>query len=166
MPQGSQRGLPSGRGQALWIQNICSRDRYTGTNRGHHAGSAGQKTRSRRRVNVDGVELDGAAFAGGGVFLSLQAQGIHDDLSDEIGAASPPPDSRDPRFQRGKIFTVSADAAYALATVTLLTAVYYTLRDKGPPSRGTIDVRAVALEPVLNPQVGPGYAGLGMEWRW
>ncbi|MCG8423829.1 MAG: PEGA domain-containing protein [Proteobacteria bacterium] len=103
-----------------------------------------------------------AAFAGGGIFLGLQGQSLHDDLKAEIDTGSPPPDRNDSRFQRGKLFLIGADAAYALAGITLLTAVYYTFRDKGPPSRGTIDVRAVALEPHL----APGYAGLGMEVKW
>lgn len=104
-----------------------------------------------------------AAFAGGGVFLSLQAQDINDELAAELAAdGNPPPDNNDPRFQRGKLFTAGADAAYVLASVTFLTAVYYTFRDKGAPSRGTIDVRAVAVQP----QLAPGYAGVGMELRW
>lgn len=104
----------------------------------------------------------GAAFAGGGVFLSLQAQGLYDDLEAEIAAGAPPPDPSDPRFTRGKLFTAGADVAYGIAGITLLTAVYYTFRDKGPKSKGTVDARAVALEP----QIGLDYAGLGMEVSW
>jgi hypothetical protein len=46
--------------------------------------------------------------------------------------------------------------------VTLLTAVYYTFREKGAPSTGLIDVRSLALRP----EIGPGYAGLGMGVSW
>ena len=49
-----------------------------------------------------------------------------------------------------------------IAGITALTAVYYTFRDKGAPSTALIDVRALALQP----QIGPGYAGLGMEVQW
>lgn len=103
-----------------------------------------------------------AAFGGGGAFLGLQAQKLRDDLRKEIDAGAPPVDTRDPRFTRGKIFAIAADATYALAGITALTAIYYTFRDKGPPSTGLIDVRSIALEP----QLGPGYAGLGMGVSW
>jgi tetratricopeptide (TPR) repeat protein len=103
-----------------------------------------------------------ATFAAGGVFASLQSKSIYDELNDEIAAASPPPDSEDPRFTRGKLWTAGADVAYGLAGITLLTAMYYTFRDKGPASKGALDVRAVALEP----HIAPGYAGIGMEVSW
>lgn len=103
-----------------------------------------------------------AAFAGGGYFLGTRSQKIHDELAAEIEAGSPPVDSADPRFERGRYFTYGADAAYVLSGTTFLMAVYYTFRDKGPKSKGALDVRAVALEP----QLAPGYAGLGMEVSW
>jgi hypothetical protein len=103
-----------------------------------------------------------AAFGGGGIYLGTQANKLHDDLKKEIAAGMPPPDSNDPRFLRGKIFAISADAAYGIAAITALTALYYTFRDKGQPTTGLIDVRAMTL----NPQVGPHYAGLGMEVSW
>lgn len=103
-----------------------------------------------------------AGFGGGGVVLGLQANKYRDDLKKEIAAGNPPPDSNDPRFNKGKIFAIAADAAYAVAGITALTAVYYTFRDKGAPSTGLIDVRALALRPEL----GPGYAGLAMGVSW
>ena len=103
-----------------------------------------------------------AGFGGGGVFLGLKANGLRDDLRKEIDAGNPPPDSNDPRYTKGKIFAIAADASFVLAGITGLTAIYYTFRDKGAPSTGLVDVRALALQP----QVGPGYAGLGMEVRW
>ena len=59
-------------------------------------------------------------------------------------------------------FHLAADAAFGLGVLSALTAVYYTFRDKGAPSSGSVDIKAVALEP----QVGPGYAGLNMEVNW
>jgi hypothetical protein len=103
-----------------------------------------------------------AVFAGGGTFLGLQANKLRDELRDEIAAGNPPVDSRDQRFLRGKIFAIAADATFAIAGITALTAIYYTFRDKGPASTGLIDVRALALQP----QIGPGYAGLGMGVSW
>jgi len=103
-----------------------------------------------------------AGFGGGGIFLGLQANKYDDELKKEIAAGHPPPDSNDPRLTKGKIFAIAADAAYAVAGVTLLTAVYYTFREKGAPSTGLIDVRALALRP----EIGPGYAGLGMGVSW
>jgi tetratricopeptide (TPR) repeat protein len=103
-----------------------------------------------------------AGFAGGGIALGVTANGYRDDLRKAIAAGNPPPDSNDPRFTKGKIFAIAADAAYAVAGITALTAVYYTFRDKGAPSTGLIDVRALALRPEL----GPGYAGLAMGVSW
>ncbi len=100
----------------------------------------------------------GGVFLGGGIYLGSQASKLHDDLAKEIAAGNPPVDSNDPRFQNGKIYAIAADAAFAIGGITLLTAVYYTFRDKGVPTTGLIDVRALALQP----QVGPNYAGVGM----
>jgi hypothetical protein len=99
------------------------------------------------------------AFATGGVVLGLEARKYASDLRHEIAAGTPPPDSGDSRFGRGKIFALAADATFAVAGITALTALYYTFRDKGAASTASIDVRALALRPAL----GPGYAGLGME---
>ena len=101
-------------------------------------------------------------FGGGGVFLGLQAKNLKSDLQKEIDAGTLPPDSNDPRFTRGKIFAIAADATFAIAGITALTAIYYTFREKGAPSTGLIDVRALALRP----EIGPGYAGLGMGVSW
>jgi tetratricopeptide (TPR) repeat protein len=103
-----------------------------------------------------------AVLGGGGVLLGLQANKYRDDLKKEIVAGRPPPDSGDPRFLKGKLFAIGADATFAIAGITALTAVYYTFREKGAPSTAMIDVRAVAL----SPQIGPGYAGLGMGGSW
>jgi PEGA domain len=98
------------------------------------------------------------AFGAGGAYLGLQANKIRDELRKEIDAGNPPVDSNDDRFMKGKIYAIAADATFVIAGITAITAVYYTFRDKGPPSSGLIDVRSFAL----SPQIGPGYAGLGM----
>jgi tetratricopeptide (TPR) repeat protein len=103
-----------------------------------------------------------AGFGGGGVFLGLQAKKYRDDLRKEIDAGSPPVDTRDGRFTKGKIFAIAADASFALAGITAVSAIYYTVREKGPPTTGLMDIRSIALEP----QIGPGYAGLGMGVSW
>ena len=103
-----------------------------------------------------------AGFAGGGAYLGLQAKNYKHDLAGEIAAGMPPPDPEDPRLWKGKALAIGADAAFALAGVTALTAIYYTFRDKGPPSTALIDVSAMSLQP----QLGIGYAGLGMEMHW
>lgn len=103
-----------------------------------------------------------AAFAGGGVYLGLEAQKLHDELQDEIDAGNPPVDENDSRFNRGKLFAIAADALYAAAGISLLTAVYYTFREKGPPSRGIVDTKATSMRPV----VGAQYAGVDMVVSW
>ncbi len=103
------------------------------------------------------------AFTAGGIFLGLQSQKYRDELRKEIDTGQPtPPDSRDGRYTKGKAFAIAADATFAIAGITALTAIYYTFRDKGAPSTGLIDVRAIAL----TPQLGSGYAGVGMEVNW
>lgn len=98
-------------------------------------------------------------FAGGGVALSLQSQQLHEQLTDEIRIGQPPIDRNDPRFFRGKLFAGGGAVLYGLAGITALTAIYYSFRTKGPPSKGALDTRAVSLQP----QLGKSYAGLGME---
>lgn len=97
-------------------------------------------------------------FGGGGIYLGKQSQKFRDDLKADIAAGMPPVDNHDPRFLKGKIYAIAADGCFAISGIAFLTAVYYTFRDKGPPTRGSIDVRTLALQP----QVGPTYAGLGM----
>ncbi len=101
-------------------------------------------------------------FGGAGIYLGTQSNKIHDELKADIDAGNPPVDNNDPRFLRGKIFAISADACFAIGGIALLSAIYYTIRDKGPPTRAQIDVRTLAL----TPQVGSQYAGLGLEGRF
>ncbi|HMG52258.1 MAG TPA: PEGA domain-containing protein, partial [Kofleriaceae bacterium] len=103
-----------------------------------------------------------ATFGAGGIILGTIANDQRDQLKTQIAAGTPPPDNADPRFTKGKLFAIGADAAFVVAGITALTAVYYTFRDKGAPSTGLIDVRALALRP----EIGPGYAGLGMGVSW
>ena len=102
-----------------------------------------------------------ALFGGAGIYLGLQASTLHDDLAKELASAHPPP-SNDSRFMRGKIFAIAADASFAISVATLVTAVIYTFRDKGPPSTALIDAKSVTLVPEAN----TNYAGLGLEVHW
>jgi hypothetical protein len=99
-----------------------------------------------------------AGFGAGGIYLGLQSNKYRDALDGDIGGGDPPVDPDDPRFFKGKAFAIAADATFVIAGITALTAIYYTFREKGEPSKALIDVRALALQP----QIGPGYAGLGM----
>jgi hypothetical protein len=100
-------------------------------------------------------------FGGAAAYLGTRANTLHDDLKADI-SSSPPIDNNDPRFLRGKIFAISADACFAFGGIALLTAVYYTFRDKGPPTTAQIDVRTLALTPQFN----SNFAGIGMEGRF
>jgi tetratricopeptide (TPR) repeat protein len=102
----------------------------------------------------------GGVFIGAGVWAGLEAQKIRDGLREDVEAGMPPPDADDSRFTRALIYSIGADAAYAIGTVSLLMAVYYTFRDKGPPSTGSADVRSIAVEP----QFSPNYVGLEVSW--
>jgi tetratricopeptide (TPR) repeat protein len=121
-----------------------------------------QLARKPGRGDAIAAYVASGLFAGAGVYLGLQAKKLEDELQTAIDNGQPPVDDNDPRFTKGKIFAISADAAFAVSGLVALTAIYYTFREKGAPSTGQIDVRAIALEP----QIGPGYAGLGMEVHW
>lgn len=99
-----------------------------------------------------------AGFGGGAVYLGLQSNKLRDDLKKGIDTGTPPIDSNDPRFLKGKLFAIGADACIGLASITALTAIYYTFRDKGAPSTGLIDVRALAIQP----EIGPNYGGVAI----
>ena len=101
-------------------------------------------------------------FLGGGIFAGVEANNLHDQLQKEIAAGNPPPASDDPRFLRGKIYAIAADGAFAISAIAAATAIYYTLRDKGPPSTALIDAKSIAVLPEVSSQ----YAGLGMEVHW
>ncbi len=88
-----------------------------------------------------------ALFAGGATGAFLYERGLE------------PTDSL---YEDRKFVRYGAYAGWGLAGVIGLSAVYYTFRDKGPPSTGSIDVRAVALEPTI----GRDYAGLGLGGRF
>ena len=68
----------------------------------------------------------------------------------------------DSLYEDRKFVRYGAYAGWGLAGVIGLSAIYYTFRDKGPPSTGMVDVRAVALEPT----VGRDYAGLELGGRF
>jgi tetratricopeptide (TPR) repeat protein len=103
-----------------------------------------------------------AGFGAGGAYLGRESYRLRDALRAEIDAGNPPPDASDPRFTRGKYFAIGANAAYGVAGIVGLAAIYYTFRDKGASSSATVDVRSLALVPDL----GPDRAGLAMEMSW
>lgn len=115
-----------------------------------------------------------AVFLGGGIWAGLKAKSLKDELNEDPGQGGQPPDDDDPRILRGKIYSIAADAALGIGALSLGLAVYYTFRDKGADSTGSTDVRALTAgkrpperpRVAWEPQVGPGYAGVGMEVRW
>ena len=119
---------------------------------------------ARRPGRTDAIVAYAIAgvFVGGAIFCGVQSNGIKSELEDEINAGMPPPDADDPRFLRGKIYAIAADSALALGVIAGLTGVYYTFREKGPPSTALIDVNSMSVAP----SVAPGYAGLNMEVTW
>jgi hypothetical protein len=109
----------------------------------------------------------GAAFIGLGVYAGLEASSLKDEVDADIAAGNPILDSADERlgwkpFTGGKFWAVTADAAYGIGAITLVTAIYYTFRDKGAPSTGESDVKALALEPTLSPE----FSGVALGGRF
>ena len=68
----------------------------------------------------------------------------------------------DAQYDNRKYIKYGAYGGWGLGGVIGLTAIYYTFRDKGPPSTATIDMRSLALSPAA----GPGYAGLDIGGRF
>jgi len=64
----------------------------------------------------------------------------------------------DTYYDKRKYIRYGAYGGWGLAGVIGLSAIYYTFRDKGAPSSGQIDVKALALQPV----VGSDFAGLSV----
>jgi len=102
-----------------------------------------------------------AGFTGGGIFLGLKANSTRDAIKDDI-ANGVLVDANDSRYSHGKYYAIAADAAFLIGGVTAITAIYYTFRDKGQPSAAAVEINSIAIQP----QVGPTYAGVGMELHW
>ncbi len=107
-----------------------------------------------------------AAFAGGGYYLGTRADSIKTDLENEIAAGAPPPDDNDPRLGwslgSGKSYSAASAALYGIGATTFALAIYYSVREKGRPSTGSSDIRAISFEPTVTPDS----AGLGLAGRF
>ena len=118
------------------------------------------------RVDAVVAYMFSAAFIGGGYYLGTKADDLEKELQAEIAAGNPPPDNNDSRFgfgsNTGKTYAVAADVGYVLGGASLLLAVYYTFRDKGKSSTGSVDIRAISFEP----QISPTFSGLGLAGRF
>jgi hypothetical protein len=101
-------------------------------------------------------------FGGAGAYLGTQSKNLKTELETDIAAGMPPVDNNDPRFFKGKIYAISADACFAVGGIALLTAIYYTFRDKGPESKAAVGASSMAL----TPQLGSEYAGVGLGGRF
>ncbi|MBL4635288.1 MAG: PEGA domain-containing protein, partial [Kofleriaceae bacterium] len=118
------------------------------------------------RVDAYVAYLFSAAFVGGGYYLGTKAQDLEDELRADIAAGNPPPDNNDSRFgfgsDTGKTYAIAANVGYVLGGASFLMAVYYTFRDKGKSSTGSVDIRAISFEP----QITPTYSGFGLAGRF
>jgi len=108
-----------------------------------------------------------AGFLGLGIYAGLEAKSLKEDIEAQIAAGNPPLDSGDDRFgwkpfTGGKFWAVTADAAFGLAFAAGVSAIYYTFRDKGPPSTGESEIKTLALEPTF----GPDYGGVTFGGRF
>ncbi|MEM9073040.1 MAG: PEGA domain-containing protein [Myxococcota bacterium] len=97
--------------------------------------------------------------AGAGVALGFLSDGLRSDLRDDRNAGLLSDD--DDRFSRGKIMSISANAAFGLAGLLGLLSIYYFVRDPLPDSEATVlEPRDWALMPRLNPVDRSGGADL------
>ncbi|HVV88838.1 MAG TPA: PEGA domain-containing protein [Kofleriaceae bacterium] len=64
----------------------------------------------------------------------------------------------DTLYDNRKYVKYGAYGGWALGGLVGLTAIYYTFRDKGPPSTATVDIRSIAI----GPAAAPGFGGLSV----
>jgi hypothetical protein len=109
------------------------------------------------RVDAIVTYVLAAALGGTGVGLYLHGGKLED---------------QDPTDKQADYFKYGAYGAWGIGGITLLTAVYYTFRDKGPPSKARVDTQqlptttAARIRAGLRPEVGPGYVGGGLALTW
>ena len=75
--------------------------------------------------------------------------------ADEWGSKGVPPE--DPTTAK-----VTAGVVWAVSAFALGRGVYFLVREKGPPSTGTVEARELSWEPVA----APGYAGVSATLRF
>ncbi len=99
-----------------------------------------------------------ALFLGGGIYAGLQANSLEDELRGDIKKGKLV-DSGDDRVTKGKIFAISADVAFGLATITGIMAIVNFVSN-GPPSKAEMDEKVIGLAPIPLPG-GGGLAATG-----
>ncbi|MBK9072156.1 MAG: PEGA domain-containing protein [Myxococcales bacterium] len=103
------------------------------------------------------------ALAGGGYWAYVEAGKTQDDIDQaEIDGVDPEKKFGLKATTAEKTLDIGSKVMFGGAGVTLALAIYRTFRDKGPASSAVIDVGGVAI----NPQAGPGYAGLTADVQW
>jgi hypothetical protein len=102
-----------------------------------------------------------AGFLASGIALGFVSKQQQDDLKSDIDAGKLI-NTRDARFQRGRIYSYIANAMFGLTGVCAIFGVYYTFADRGPKSSIQTAVRRIGLLP----EFGPSYAGLRGEVRF
>lgn len=107
-----------------------------------------------------------AGFVGGGYYLGTRAADIQETIDD----ANPPLSDNNPKRDYCTEFgcltksvknnETASYALYGVGVATFALAIYYTFRDKGRPSTGSSDIRAISFEPTITPtSKGFGLAG-------
>jgi len=105
---------------------------------------------SRWDAGLQFILAGGFAVGGYFIFTNAHAWGKKDNSDDN-------------RFPGGPTTVkVTAGVVWALGAFSLGRGIYFLMRDKGPPSTGTIEAREMAWQPVI----GPGYAGFSAGLRF
>jgi hypothetical protein len=99
-----------------------------------------------------------AVLAGVGVGFGVRSNSTLGEIDDELDSGTPPLDSGDPRFDDGKRDALIADVSFALAGAAAVTGAILTLRALMSDSRPS----SVSV----NPTVGVGQAGVGVQVIW
>jgi hypothetical protein len=92
-----------------------------------------------------------ALSLGGAIFAAVQSENVKDDIQKDLDA-NLPVTNKDPRYQKGKIYSIVANGLFGVAAIAAAFGLYYTFRDTGPDSSATFSIKGVSV----TPQVGPG----------
>jgi hypothetical protein len=102
-----------------------------------------------------------ALAVGGAIFAALESKNIQDDIQKDLDA-NLPITNKDPRYQKGKIYSIVANGLFGVAAIAAAFGLYYTFRDPKPDSSATFTVKGVSV----TPQVGPGTVALQGRLRF
>ena len=102
-----------------------------------------------------------AAFLAGGITMGYLSRQISDEIESDItnGVLV---NSRDSRFQKGRIYAYVANGLFGVAGLAAIFGLYYSFASRGPKSA----IHTARKRITFTPQLGPNYAGFHGQLRF